>query len=482
MTAHARPLPLLGRGEDPCGSIFGTLTPKTKRNSALFPVLVLFAVNVLNFYDRLVPGALVEPIRKEFHLSDTQIGLLGSIFIWPYAVIGVLMGRLADSGSRKKLLAWGLAVWASLTACTAIAANYSILLFSRLGVGLGEATCAPAATSWLGDLYPPAKRSRVLALFMLGVPIGSAMAAFFSGVIAQAHGWRTAMALAGAPAVLLVPALLALEEPRRGASEARPSAETRASVWRLLCLPTLWWIIASGLFLNFNLYAIATFLQAFLSRVHRLSLASSGTATGVVYLIGGLGGGLSAGYLGDAIVKRRKDGRMLCAAAAALIAVPLSSLAILTPARSLLSAIAFFVLTYGALTTYYGFVYSAIQDIVAPAQRGIAMAIYFMAMYLCGASFGPLLTGHLSDRLARRAAALAGSPMVSEAARATGLQQAMLVIPILSAALAAVLYLGSRTIASDIARRETVALEPALGADERGVLRSPQGRGPRAFL
>ena len=125
----------------------------------------------MNFYDRLVPGALVEPIRKEFRLSDTQIGLLGSMFIWPYAIIGVLMGRLADSGSRKKLLAWGLAVWALLTACAAIAVDYPVLLFSRLGVGLGEATCAPAATSWLGDLYPAGKRARVLALFMLGVPM-----------------------------------------------------------------------------------------------------------------------------------------------------------------------------------------------------------------------------------------------------------------------------------------------------------------------
>jgi predicted MFS family arabinose efflux permease len=441
------------------------LTPNAKKNAVLFAVLVLFAINILNFYDRLVPGALVEPIRKEFHLSDTQIGLLGSIFIWPYAIIGVLMGRIADSGSRKKLLAWGLAMWASLTSCAAIAVNYPVLVFSRLGVGLGEATCAPAATSWLGDLYPAEKRARVLALFMLGVPIGSALAAFFSGVVAQAYGWRAAMALAGAPALLLVPGLLTLEEPQRGASEAQPGTASRTSVWTVLRLPTLWWIVASGVFLNFNLYAIATFLQAFLSRVHGLSLASAGTATGVVYLIGGVGGGLIAGYLGDAIVQRRKDGRLLCAAAASLIAVPLSSLAILRPAGALLSAIVFFVLTYGALTTYYGFVYSAIQDIVAPNQRGTAMAIYFMAMYLCGASFGPLLTGHLSDLLAHRAAALAGAPVVTESFRAIGLQQAMLIIPILSVALAVVLYMGSRTIASDIARRETLALEPAVSAD-----------------
>ena len=441
------------------------MTERTKKNSVLFAVLVLFAINVLNFYDRHVPGALVEPMRKEFHLSDMQIGLLGSVFIWLYALMGVPLGRIADSGSRKMLLAWGLVVWASLTACAAIATNYSVLLISRVGVGLGEATCAPAATSWLGDLFPAEKRSRVLALFMLGVPFGGALAFFFSGPLAQAHGWRAAMVLAAAPALVLVPALLMLEEPRRGASETLRAQAARTSVLSLLRLPTLWWIIASGVFLNFNMYAIATFLPALLSRVHGLSLASSGIATGVVFFAGGLSGSLGAGYLGDFIVQRRKDGRLLCAAIAALVAVPLSCLGILQPAGSLLRGIAFFLLTYAALTSYYGLVYSAIQDIVAPNQRGIAMAIYFMAMYLCGASFGPLLTGRLSDLLAHRAAVLAGSPVLTESFRAIGLQQAMLIIPIFSVALAGVLYMGSRTITSDIARRETLTLQPALGSD-----------------
>jgi len=438
---------------------------KPKKNTALFSVLVLFAVNILNFYDRHVPGALVEPMRKEFHLSDTQIGLLGSVFIWLYAIMGVPLGRIADSGSRKKLLGWGLVVWASLTASAAIATNYSILLISRVGVGLGEATCAPAATSWLGDLFPAEKRSRVLALFMLGVPFGGALAYFFSGPVAQTYGWRAAMVTAAMPAILLVPALLTLDEPQRGASETSLRTAAPTSVWKLLRLPTLWWIIASGVFLNFNMYAIGTFLPAFLSRVHGMSLASSGIATGFVFLIGGLGGGLSAGYLGDFIVQRRKDGRMLCAAIAALIAVPLSSAGILQPAGSLLKAIVFFLASYAVLTSYYGLVYSAIQDIVAPNQRGITMAIYFMAMYLCGASLGPLLTGRLSDVLAHRAAVLAGSPVVTESFRAIGLQEAMLIIPIFSVVLAGVLYMGSRTIIADIERRETLRLEPAPSSD-----------------
>jgi len=433
------------------------LSQKAQKNTLWFSVVVLFAINILNFYDRHVPGALVEPMRKEFHLNDTQIGLLGSAFIWIYAIVGVPLGRLADSASRKKLLACGVVIWTALTASAGLAHTYALLLFSRVGVGVGEAACAPTATSWLGDLFPPAKRSRVLALFMLGVPVGGALGYFFSGPLAEAYGWRAAMVFAAVPALLLVPALLTLQEPLRGASELHPAPLSRASMWNVLRIPTLWWIIASGALLNFNAYAFATFLPAFLSRVHGLSLARSGVATGIVYLAGGVSGGTIAGYLGDSIVHRRKDGRLLYAAVLALLAIPFACAGILRPAGSLYLAMAFLALTYAALTTYYGLVYSAIQDLVAPNQRGSVMAIYFMAMYMCGASFGPLLTGKLSDVLAHRAAALAGSTAVTEAFRATGLQQAMLIIPVLCSALSFVLYMGSRTITRDIRKREEVA-------------------------
>jgi MFS family permease len=433
------------------------LSQNAQKNTLWFSVVVLFAINILNFYDRQVPGALVEPMRKEFHLNDTQIGLLGSAFIWIYAIVGVPLGRIADFVSRKKLLAWGVVIWTALTASAGLANTYALLLFSRVGVGVGEAACAPTATSWLGDLFPADKRSRVLALFMLGVPVGGALGFFFSGPLAQAYGWRAAMVFAAVPALLLVPALLMLEEPRRGASELHPAPLARRSMWYVLSIPTFWWIIASGALLNFNAYAFATFLPAFFSRVHGLSLAGSGIATGIVYLAGGVSGGAVAGYLGDSIVHHRKDGRLLYAAVLALVAIPFAFAGILRPAGSLYLAVTFLALTYASLTTYYGLVYSAIQDMVAPNLRGSAMAIYFMAMYMCGASFGPLLTGKLSDVLAHRAAALAGFTAVTEAFRATGLQQAMLIIPVLCSALSLVLYMGSRTITRDIRKREAVA-------------------------
>jgi len=419
----------------------------------LIALAALFAINILNFYDRNVAGALAEPMRKEFHLTDTQIGWLGTAFTLIYAVIGIPFGRIADRFSRKGLLAVGMLVWGALTAFAGVASSYAMLMVSRLGVGIGEAVVAPAGTSWIGDLVPPSRRARALALFMLAVPLGGALSYFFSGPIAQAFGWRAGMMAAAAPALLLLPVLFLLHEPVRGAAETHRQAPA-GSVWSILKIPTLWWIIASGALVNFNMYAYGTFLPAFLSRIHGVTLAKSGVTTGIIYAVGGIAGGTLAGVWGDRIIRHRQNGRMLAGALIAFIGGPVAYFGIAQPRGSLLLAAVLITIGYGTLNSYYGLVYSSIQDIVAPEFRGTAMSVYFMIMYLGGASFGPLLTGNLSDRMARRAAAAAGSAQVTEAFKAIGLQEAMVIIPVLSVALGAVLYFGSRTIEGDMMRRQ----------------------------
>jgi MFS family permease len=398
---------------------------------------VLFGVNLLNFYDRAAPGALAEPLRREFSLTDAQIGGLSTAFTLVYAVAGLPLGRLADRGSRKTLLAAGLAVWSSLTALGGLATGYVMLAVTRLGVAVGEAVCAPAATSWIGDLYPPERRARPLARFMLAVPVGVALSLIGSGAIAQAVGWRAALLLAAAPALLLFPALLLIHEPPRG----RPAAHHALEIRSLLRIPVFRWIIASGALLNFAMYAIAAFLPAFLSRWHGQTVAQAGWWSGIAHLGGGLAGGALAGWVGDRFPRRR----LAAAAAAALAAAPLTFAAALQPRGALISAVVLLAGGYGLLNMYYGFVYAALQDVVAPALRGAAMAVYFLAMYLCGASFGPLLTGRLSDHLARAAA---GTQPMNDSFRALGLQQAMFVLPAICVFLAAVLYLGSRSTRS----------------------------------
>lgn len=431
------------------------MTDDTKLRRAIW---VLFLVNVLNFYDRNIAGALAEPIRREFGLSDTEIGFLGSVFIWLYAIIGVPIGRVADSWSRRKLLSIGVLIWSVLTAFNGLARNYGMLVAARLGVAVGEASCAPTATSWIGDLFVAEKRARALALFMLAVPIGGALSYFFSGPIAQAYGWRLAMVIAALPALLLVPLLWSLPEPARGATEKHVEDTSGRSMWSILRIPTIWWIIASGALLNFNMYAFGTFLPALFGRVHGLSIANSGIATGIVYLIGGVGGGLLAGKIGDHVIHTRKDGRLLAAAVLALLTAPVAYFGIAQPAGALTAAVVLIAIAYGGCNTYYGFVYSSIQDIVPPSLRGTTMAIYFMAMYMLGASVGPLLTGRISDWRASVAAATAGSTVITEAHKAIGLQEAMLIIPVLALGLAFVLWAGSKTIIGDIAKREAARL------------------------
>ena len=434
-----------------------------KKKALLLSLSVLFLINILNFYDRNVAGALAEPMKKDFDLSDKQIGLLGSAFIWIYAIVGVPLGLMADRMKRKTLLVGGVIVWSVLTAMNAFAQNFTHLLIARMGVGIGEAVVAPAATSWIGDLVPTARRARALALFMLGVPVGGAMSYFFSGPIAQAYGWRTALVIAALPAILLVPPLFLLHEPERGAMDApvRHAGGPRESMWSVLKIPTLIWIIASGALLNFNMYAYGTFTVSFLIRVHGQLLSRAGILTGVIMLTGGVAGGMIAGRIGDWIIRKRKDGRLLAAALFALAGVPLAYFGVIQPKGSLTAAVAFLALAYGSCNTYYGLVYSSIQEIVAPSLRATTMSIYFMFMYMCGASMGPLLTGALSDWRANVAAAAAGSNVVTTAHKAIGLQEAMLVIPVLGLLLAVVLYAASRTISADIEKREALLVQPA---------------------
>jgi MFS family permease len=395
------------------------------RAKAVGPSLaVLFVVNVLNIYDRQVLSAVVEPLRHEFHLTDTQLGLLPTLFTVLYAIAGLPLGRAVDRGSRRRLLACAMAVWGALTALGGMATSYAMLLATRLGVGIGEAVCAPAATSWIGDLVPATRRARAMAGFMAAVPVGILLSMAISGPVAQAHGWRTAMMLA-LPAMVLVPVVLWLPEP------ARVGAAWGVASYDFLRVPAFWWIAASGAIVNSALYSFSYFLPAFLTRVHGLTVAQAGVFTGIGSGVAGLAGVAAVWTFGD----RREDSRLGLAAGAAFLAAPLMFASLRLPAGG---AITFSMLAYGLLQTYYGLVYAALHDVVAAPVRGTAMAAYLMVSYLCGASFGPLLTGRLSDYFAR------ASGLPAEAAKAVGLHQAMYVIPAMCVMLAVVLWKANR--------------------------------------
>src|SRR5947209_15744866 len=135
----------------------------------VFTLCVLVGINTMNFFDRQILPAVQEKIRKDWELSDSELGWLGTAFILLYAVVGLPLGRLADLWPRKWILAAGVAVWSLLTLGSGFAWSFASLFVFRLGVGVGEASCAPAANSLIGDLVPASKRARALSLFMLGL-------------------------------------------------------------------------------------------------------------------------------------------------------------------------------------------------------------------------------------------------------------------------------------------------------------------------
>src|SRR5437899_1716778 len=370
-----------------------------------FTLLVLLGVNTMNFFDRQVPGAVAEPLRKELHLTDAQLGWLTPAFLMLYAVVGIPLGRWADVGRRTRILAVGVTIWSILTAASGLAWNFASLFAARLGVGVGEASCAPTANSLIGDLFPRERRGRAIAVFMLGLPLGLGMSSFVSGYVAHDWGWRAAFFVAAIPGLLLGILSLWIPEPKRGGAEEHhpPVAYRQGSPVRaVLRIPTMWWIILSGALHNFNMYAIGTFLAPFLQRHHELTTKQAGYFSAAVYGVGGMGIFLG-GWASDWVVRRRVAGRLEVSVLSALIATPCVFFALQQPARHVWAFAAWMVPAFMLLYVYYSGVYAAIQDIIEPELRGTAMAVYFFAMYLLGGALGPVVTGGLSDHFAQQA-------------------------------------------------------------------------------
>ncbi|HEV3081791.1 MAG TPA: MFS transporter [Gemmataceae bacterium] len=446
-----------------------------KQPRLAFTLLVLLGINTMNFFDRQVLGAVAEPLKKDWKLSDKELGALGTAFILLYAVVGLPLGRWADLGRRSRILAGGAALWSLFTAASGLAWNFWSLFAMRLGVGIGEASCAPAANSLLGDMFPPQRRARALSIFMLGLPLGLGLSFIVSGSIAEHWGWRRALLIAGVPGLLLGLLALAIPEPVRGACEDHAiGAQHRsgAPFIRLLSIPTLWWIILSGALHNFNMYALGQFLSPFLIRYHGIGLQGASWILGLLYGFGMLGI-LLGGWLCDRVVRVRISGRLEVATLAFLIFVPCMFLALQCPRGDYWGFTLWFLPACMLSYVYYSGVYAAVQDIIEPGLRGTAMALYFCAMYLLGASLGPIATGWASDHFARQAALerQTATPAVTASAdtqgqpppasmpaavgeldaeaKAVGLYRAMYLIPWLGCGLVLVLFAASRTVKGD---------------------------------
>ena len=431
-----------------------------EQKNARYALAVLFGINLMNFFDRQIAGALLEPIRIEFGMNDAASAWVNTAFTLIYAVAGVPLGRLSDTWKRTRVIAIGVTFWSVLTASSGLAIGYWTYLLTRMGVGIGEASCAPAGQALIGDLYPPQRRARAMGIFMMGLPLGLFASYLLSGVIAEAWGWRAAFFVACIPGLILAVAALKIREPRRGASDAatpvaQPVAGGMAATFGvILRVPTMWWIILSGILFNFHAYAVNMFQNAFLQRFHEIGLAQASRLSALSLGLAGAIGLLVGGALGDRLRMKMPNGRLLVAAVAMLLAAPCIYIALEQPKGSVTVFTILMAASSACTFVYYATVYTAIQDVVPAHLRATAVSVYFLAFYVLGASFGPTIMGTLSDRMAHAAMVAANASEMTLAFRASGLHIAMYVMPVLVLLCAGSLFGAASTVAKDMRRRD----------------------------
>lgn len=411
---------------------------------------LLFLANLLNIFDRVLPVIVSEPIRHEWGLNDAQLGLIGSAFTVMLAIAGVPLGRIADTGSRKRVIGWGLVAWSLLTGASGLAWNYMSFLLARLGVGIGEASHIPAATSLIGDLFPSDRRSRAIGVFMLGLPIGLTLAFFSTGAMVNAfESWRAPFFIAMVPGLAVAALVLRIGEPLRGAAEgwAPPSGPSNRPIRRILRIRTMWWIIVAGALGNFAASAANSFLVPMLQRYFALSLADAAMATGVIVGLSGLVGLTIGGWMADRIHQHAPSGRLVVGVASLSLAAIATWQALALEATDIRAFTLVFGLGWLLQYGFYVSAYPAIHDVVEPRLRSTASALYLALSFLLGGAAGPFATGYLSDRLAQAAMA----QTTTEQAKGIGLHDAMYLIPASLLLSALALLFAARSFGRDAA-------------------------------
>jgi MFS family permease len=386
--------------------------PSERITSERLLLWTLLIVYVFNFLDRQIVTILAEPIKRDLGLSDTQLGLLtGLAFALFYAILGIPIARWADrpKTNRVGLISLSLVVWSGMTALCGMAQNFTQLLLARVGVGVGEAGCTPAAHSLISDMVPVERRSSAMAFYGLGIPAGSLIGMVLGGFLADTVGWRNAFLVVGLPGlVLAVFVWVALKEPRRGslARAAEAAAAPQPVAARQSARATLAELAGNRAYV---LLALGAGLVAFLSygkgvwaaiffiRSHGLTPGQTGLWLGLVAGISGLVGTWAGGWCADRFGRHKSRHILTAPAIGMTIAAPLLFLAY--NASDWRVALALLALPALLNSLYYGPTYALAQRLVRPDQRAMATAVMVFAQNLIGLGLGPLFFGMLSDAL-----------------------------------------------------------------------------------
>lgn len=368
---------------------------------------VLLIVYIFNFLDRQIVNILAEPIKRDLDLSDTQLGLLtGLAFAVFYAFLGLPIARYADrqSTNRVGLISIALVTWSGMTAMCGVAQNYAQLLLARVGVGVGEAGCSPAAHSLISDIVPAKERPSAMAFYALGIPIGSLLGMVIGGTVADIVGWRMTFLLVGLPGIVLAVAVsLLLRDPRRTGgillasqvSKNAPAVNIKVALLEIVRNRPLMLLVSAATFSSFLSYGKGTWVNSFFARSHGLSTSEIGLWVGLAAGLSGMLGTFLGGWFA---VKYGSTNRRHVLTSAVI------GMAIAAPAAFATYFVAdwklaiFLLMIPGALNALYiGPAFSCVQGLVRPELRAVASAILIFCQNLIGLGLGPLFFGMLSD-------------------------------------------------------------------------------------
>jgi MFS family permease len=367
--------------------------------AAVYALTVLTFINLFNYVDRWVVAAVVESIKhSELHLTDTQLGLVGTGFIIVYTLTSPFFGTLGDRKKRPPLIALGVAVWSIATALAGFARGFFTLFAARSAVGIGEAAYGTIAPALLADTFPLNRRGRVLSIFFCAIPVGSAAGYVLGGFVNQHWGWRAAFWIAGAPGLLLALLVLFVRDPPRGIHDVTPTGPAKAGLATYLGLvrnaPYLLTVLGYGAY-TFALGGLAFWMPAFLERERGMTGVQATQTFGAIALVTGLIGTFTGGWLGDFFLRKSKQSYLWVAGISTLIGAPMTYLALSDPRRSVfLTAI---VIAEILIFMSTGPVNSAIINAVAPAERATALGMSVFVMHFLGDIPSPPLIGKISD-------------------------------------------------------------------------------------
>ncbi len=364
-------------------------------------LIVMTAMNLLNYVDRYVVPAVLESIRRSsLHPTDTQLFSLTSAFLLVYTFSAPLFGTLGDRRSRPKLIAVGVALWSVATALAGFARSYAALFLARASVGVGEAAYGTIAPPLLADYFPRAVRGRIFAIFFVAIPVGSALGYVVGGLVDAHWGWRSAFFVAGVPGLALALVALRLWDPPRGLhdEDAPPPAvrSSRATYAALLRNLPYVLTVAGYAAYTFALGGLATVMPSFLQRVRGLGEAKATVTFGLVAVTTGLTGTFLGGWVGDRLLTRTRQAYLWLSGLVTLVAAPLILLALTAsqPALYWTAIVAAEFLMFAST----GPINTAIVNEVSPEMRATAVALSIFAIHVFGDVPAPTLVGMISDR------------------------------------------------------------------------------------